>query len=223
MPVIFEGSGLGPTTRYERLPLTGLYLRSARESAESALAMPLAYDDVEQRIKLSTLAVLWSALALEAGANQLAEDLLPASAFDDFDQCRGSFKRPAKVSRTIWKWHQLFAKGPRVEIPLADPLMVAAAALVQTRNQLSHYQPLRSSRKVHYQPPPPVRGPDGMYHVVMWDVNMEPARVEPSLVEDELLGDQPRTHFLAAWNIFWKWEVTNARDGSDLKTAVPPL
>jgi hypothetical protein len=223
MPVIFESGSDGPTIRYQSVPLTGLYLRSARKSAVAALATAERPDSLEQRIEFAILAVLWSTLALEAGANERAEDVFPPSNLDDFDRCRKSFRKPANVSRTIWKWHKLFADGPKVTIPLSEPLLVAAEALVQTRHRLSHYQPQRASRKIHYQPPPPIKMPDGAYHGVIWSAEMPPVKVEPSLVESELLGDKPKEHFLAAWRVFRQWEVSNGRDGANFENAVPPL
>lgn len=223
MSVILECKGNGPTIWYDRIQVTGLYLRSARKSAASVLVLADDKERFEERIELAILAVIWSTLALEAGANQYAEDVFSNHNMDDFDRCRKAFQKPLKVSRTVWKWHKLFAEGPKVTIPLSDPLLIAAENLMQARHLLSHYRPQHTSKKFYYQPSPYVKGSDGMYHREMWNMKMTPIKVEPSLVEKELLGDKPREHFLAAWNIFRKWELSYGTDSSELEKAVPPL
>ena len=224
MSVIFECKGNEPMVWYKRIQMTGLYLQSARKSAASALAITDDSERLEERIELAILAVIWSTLALEAGANQIAEDVFSNDNLGDFDFCRKAFQKPPKVnvSRTVWKWHKLFAEGPKVAIPLSDPLLIAAEGLMQARHLLSHYRPQHTSQKIYYQPGPYEKGPDGMYHRE-WNAKMTPIKVEPSLVEKELLADKPREHFLAAWNIFRKWELSYGTEGSNLEKAVPPL
>lgn len=226
MPVVLEGSLGGGSVRYRPIPLVGLCLRSARRSTEAALAVPVVNKKLEERIELAILAVVWSALALEAGANQFAEDVLPKNNLDDFMWCRKSFSKPPRVSQTVWKWHKLFIEGPKVDISLSDPLFVAAEYLVQARNRLSHYRLKDTSQKIYYPPVHVPEAQDGKLYFVSFDVwraDMEPDKVEPSLVEKELLADKPKEHFGAAWNVFHKWELSNRRDGSELEKAIPPL
>lgn len=223
MPVVMEGRGNGPTVRYERIQLTGLYLRGARRSAASALAITETSDRLDARLELAILAVIWSTLALEAAANQLAEDVFSGATLTDFDRCRKSFRKPKNVSATVWKWHKLFTEGPKVAVALSDCVLVAAERLVQTRHMLCHYRPQDTSQKIFYEPPPPVKTADGMYYREMWSAEMTPAKVEPALVERELLGDKPGEHFRAAWDVFHEWELAYGGDGSNLERIAPRL
>ena len=213
MPLIMEFGGGGPTIRYNSVPLTGFYLRCARKSAVAAFAIGDDGDRSDERIELAILTVIWATLALEAGAHQCAEVVFSAEDLDDFNWCRKSFQKPKGVSRTAWKWHKLFAAGPKVVIALADPVLDAAERLVQARNGLSHYRLQAASQKVYYQPEPPV----------FWSAYMQPTKVEPSLVEAELLGEKPREHFVAAWTVFYRWELACGRDVADFEKAVPRL
>ena len=213
MPLIMKFGGGAQTVRYNLVQLTGFYLRCARKSAVAALAFGDGTDRSDERIELAILTVIWATLALEAGAHQYAEDVFPPESLDDFNFCRKSFHKSNRVSQTVWKWQKLFAAGPKVDIPLSDPVLVAAEALVQARHGLSHYRPQIAAQKVYFQPEPPLFG----------SAYMQPSRVEPSLVEKELLGDKPKEHFLAAWTLFHRWELANGRDVADFENAVPRL
>lgn len=213
MPLIMKFGAGGPTIRYNHVQLTGFYLRCARKSAVAALAIGDGAERSDERIELAILTVIWATLALEAGAHQYGEDVFSAEDQDDFNWCRKSFHKPNRGSQTVWKWHKLFAAGPKVDIALSDPLMVAAEALVQARHGLSHYRPQIAAQRVYFQPEPPV----------VLSAYMRPTKVEPSLVEKELLGDKPREHFLAAWTVFYRWELAYGRDATVFENAVPRL
>ena len=210
MPLIMEFGAGGPTIRYNTVQLTGFYLRCARKSAVAVLGAEEPSDEV---LESAILTVIWGTLALEAGAHQFAEDVFPRETLTEFNFCRKSFHKVGGGSQTVWKWHKLFAAGPKADIPLSDPIFVAAERLVQARHGLSHYQPQTAAQKVYFQPKPPVA----------WSAFLQPARVEPSLVEKELLGDKPREHFRAAWTVFHRWELACGRNGLDFENAIPRL
>ncbi len=223
MPLILEGRGDGPTIVYQRIPLTGMYLRSARKFAVSALEITETSDRLEERIEHAILVVIFSTLALEAAANQFAEDIYSGTTLADFDRLRKSFRKPRDISSTVWKWHKLFADGPKVTMALSDPLLTGTEHLVKTRHMLSHYRPQDTSRKIYYDPSPVVKTVDGMYYREMWNVGMTPSKVESSLIERELLGDKPGEHFRAAWDVFHAWELANGGNGSKLEQIAPRL
>jgi hypothetical protein len=221
MPVVLEGHGNGPTILYQRIQLTGVYLRGARKSAESALAFTEIDDHLEVRIEHAILTVILSTLALEAAANQFAEDIFSGTELADFDRLRKAFRKPENISATVWKWHKLFAAGPKVTVPLSDPVLIGAERLVRTRHMLSHYRPQDASRKIYYEPTPPAKTAEGMYYREFWNADMKPSKVEPSLVERELLGEKPMEHFRAAWDVLYAWEIAHGGDGSKLEQVVP--
>jgi hypothetical protein len=177
---------------------------------------------MEKRLELSIMTILWATLALEAGATETAEDIISASDLTIFDQCRKQYKKPDKISKTVWKWHWLFKAGPKVEIPPTDPFFVAAEELIQLRHLLTHYKPQNTARKLYYQPTPPVLKEDGYSHSTAWSVDMHPTRVEPSLVES-LLNQSASKHYMAAREVFFQWELKNGRDETEIDKAFPKL
>jgi len=223
MPVIMQSQGDGPTIQYRRIQLTGLYLRSARKAAATALSISDSNENLDERVELGILAVIWSTLALEAGANQFAEDVFSKHNLNDFDKCKKLFQKPPHISKIVWKWHKLFAEGPKVPIDLSDLLLVEAERLVQLRHKLSHYRPQDASQKLYYQPTPPVKQPNGMFSREMWNAGMKPIKVEPSLVEKELVANKSRENYLAAWNVFNRWELAYGRGSSNLQENIPSL
>lgn len=224
MGLIMKGGGNEPTIVYQRVPLTGLYLHCAYMAAKFAIATPDEAKHIEQQIEQRILTILWSTLALEAGANEFVENLISNDKdLKDFDLCRKKYKKPPAISRTIWKWKLLFKLGPHVEIALSESFLVDAEKLVQTRHLLSHYKPQDTSRKVYYHPNPPVKTKDGGYYGVMWDANTIPAKVESSSVEREVLNQSPSQFYMTSRNVFLQWELKNGRDGTDLAKAIPIL
>lgn len=202
MGVVMQGGGNQPTVSYQRIKLTALYLRCARKSAQRAIEIADIPEQIDEYLEYSIQTILWSVLSLEAGVNELAEDVIAVSDLGDFDRCRKKFHNAGNVSRTIWKWHLLFKLGPKQDVPLSDPALQKAEMLVQTRHHLAHYRPQETSRKLYFHPGPAEPQKDGKVFQVMWHAGMEPTKIEPSLVEQELLGDKPKQHFLAARDVF---------------------
>lgn len=223
MGVVMQGGGTQPTVCYQRIKLTGLYLRCARKSAQRAVEIADIPEQREECLEHTIQTILWSVLSLEAGVNEFAEDVIAVSDLEDFDQCRKRFHKPKNISKTIWKWHLLFKLGPKQDVPLTDPILHKAEMLVQTRHHLAHYRPQETSRKLHFHPGPAEPQEDGKVFQVMWHAGMVPTTIEPALVEQELLGDKPKQHFLAARDVFLQWELNNGGDGSSLAEAIPGL
>lgn len=223
MSIVMQGKGDGPTIHFRRIQLTGLYLKSARKAAVASLALSSTDENIDERVELGILVVIWSALALEAGANQFAEDVFANRNLDDFDKCKKEFHKPAKISNVAWKWHKLFVEGPKKPMELSDPVIVAVERLMQLRHRLSHYRPQDASQKLYFQPSTPIKQPDGMIYREMWNANMKPYTIEPSLVEKELVANKSRENFLAARNTFSSWEAAYGRGAAELDKAIPPL
>ena len=177
MGTIMQSGGGKPTVLFQPVSLTGFYLGRARKSAESALEISDATEQIDQRVELAILTILWATLALESGSNEQAENILPVAHLKNFDQCTKQYKKQDKLSKTIWKWHWLFKLGPKVEMPLTDPFFVAAEELIQLRHLLTHYKPQNTARKSYYQPTPPVLKEDGYDYSTAWSVDMRPIRV----------------------------------------------
>jgi hypothetical protein len=223
MGIVMQSGGGKPTVHFQRVSLTGFYLECARKSAEEALGMIDEKEQIEKRLELSIMTILWATLALEAGANEKAEDIISAANLTIFDQCRKQYKKPDKLSKTAWKWHWLFKVGPKVEIPPSDPPFVAAEELIQLRHSLTHYKPQDVARKVYFEPTPPVLKEDGFYHSSVWSIDMKPSKIEPSLVEAAVLHQPAAKHYMAAREVFFQWELKNGRDGTEFDKAFPNM
>lgn len=220
MPVIMEGRLGQPLVRYDRFPLTAFYLHRAYDFAKAVSAAPEPGDVADDgRLQKAIAVILWSALALEAGANEFAEDVIPSGDLGDFDHARKGYHSPKGISRTIWKWHVLFKTGPKALIPLADPVLANAETLVQVRHQLSHYKPQDTARKIHYEAKPGV-DENGRAWNVMWDFTQKPIRIEPSLLERQVLTD-PARHFRATRALFLAWALKNGGDEICFNAAFP--
>jgi hypothetical protein len=129
------------------------------------------------RAEHSMLALIYAALAIEAWANEIAEELIPFADLDDFDGCKKAFAQPTgsdKVPQPLWRWKIVF---DRVEhaIELSDPVMVAAREVIQDRNTLAHYRLSKSATRVMHAPP---REENGM--VIVWDRQATPTSITES-------------------------------------------
>ncbi len=209
--------------RFQRVSLTGFYLNCARKSAETALGISDEKEQIEKRLELSIMTILWATLALETGANEAAEDIISSTDLTIFDHCRKQYKKPDKLSKTVWKWHWLFKAGPKVEIPPSAPLFVAAEELVQLRHNLTHYKPQDTARKVYFEPTPPVLKEDGFWHSTVWSVDMKPSKIEPSLVEAAVLHQSAAKYYMAAREVFVQWGLKYGREASEIEKALPTL
>lgn len=223
MGVVMQGGGGKPTIWFQRVSLTGQYLRYSVKAAQCAITIPDSTEHIDERFEQTVLTILWAALALESGANEFAEDIIPAGDLDHFDRCTKTYQKPKSISQTLWKWICLFKYGPKIQIPLTETFIVEAESLIQLRHQLVHYKPQESARKVYYDVQPPQRQADGTYHGVMWDAAMVPSKVEPSLVESTLFKKSASKYYMTAREVFRQWELKNGRDVSELEKAFPRL
>lgn len=223
MGIMIQSGGGKLTVHYQRVSLTGFYLNCARKSAAAALEVGDDREQIEKRLELSIMTILWATLALESGANENAENLISDADLTAFDNCRKHYKKPNKLSKTVWKWYWLFKVGPKVEMPPSDPLFVAAEELIQLRHNLTHYKPQDTARKVYYEPPPPVHKEDGFTYITVFSPDMKPSKIEPSLVETAVLRQPAAKHYMAAREIFVQWELKNSRETGKIENAFPPL
>lgn len=84
------------------------------------------------------LALLYSTLALEAGANEAAFEELSATELTSWKKGVGKYKKPKGRSEPPWRWCCLLAHLEGAS-PSYDPLTEAAHELFLARNALVHY------------------------------------------------------------------------------------
>lgn len=150
----------------------------------------------------AVLALIYSAMAIEAYANQMAEELIPFAELSDFGFCQGRFKpEVGRVSTPAWKWKLLFDQIGH-PIDMADPLLKGVARVAADRNSLVHYQLSRSATTIVHKPP---REESGMF--IMWEAGAEPANVLDSRVpslfraESATKAERALEDLLAGWNV----------------------
>ena len=223
MGILMQSGGGKPTIMFRPVSLTGLYLRCAYRSAETLLAIKDDNDQIDRRVELAISTILWATLALEAGANEIAESIIHSTELAIFDRCKKKYSKPDKVSRLIWKWHWLFKLGPKVEIELSDPLFVATEGLIQLRHLLTHYKLQDTARKLYFEPSPPVLNEDGFYQRTEWNIDMKPTKIEPSLIESAFLNQSASKHYMSAREVFIQWELKNGRGVEVFSKSFPAL
>lgn len=208
-------------TRYIPVPLGGWYLvqaaRHARRAQQSIPKTPASRKRAQEAIfESSFLTVLYSALALEAGANQVAEDVFPDADLPDFEFCRNKFavSPVGSVTRCIWKWKLLFeSKG--VAISAGDEPLAAAEALIHARHKFEHYKPTAFAMKAVFER----RATPGV--IILFSDREKPTRIEPSVVQQELAPSKSRLHYLAARAVFARWGKVVGWNPAELDAAAP--
>lgn len=123
------------------------------------------------------LALLYSTLALEAGANEAIFDELDSADQKAIQKGTGSFKKPKGRSAPPWRWCCLLA---HIEggSPTYDSLLEATESLFFARNDLVHYD-LEKAAAVEERLLPP--GLDAI--PLIWPPGYEVIHEEPSTLE----------------------------------------
>ncbi len=155
----------------------------------------------------SVLGLVYSAMSVEAYANEIAEELIPYKDLSDFDFCRGDYEPPKKfgrVSRPAWKWKLLFERVGR-PIDLSDPLLIGVERVANDRNSLVHYQMSKSATTIVHKPP---REENGMW--VMWEAGAEPERVVESRVPKLLQAESAAGAERAIEDLLTGWRAAES-------------
>src|SRR5271170_5142888 len=107
MPIVFSARLDGSeAVRQFHISLVAFHLREARRHALASASMPKGE---EQHFAEALLAVLLSALCLEAFSNEMAEGVISAQELPDFLKIRRRFRKPkAYRSSVTWKIACLF-------------------------------------------------------------------------------------------------------------------
>jgi hypothetical protein len=225
-------NGFWRTIQYHREPMAAWYLtRAARHARLCQVGtLTVSQHDAEEIFENAFLAIIYSALALEAGANQIAEDVIPDTDRDLFDRSRKPYERVGGLSAPTSKWVHLF-KNAKIAVNHKDPIIAKADQVVLARNGFAHYKPLDSGAQlITDQKPPPVReiSREGNTVQVQFDlvvplVAMSNSQIVPSLVEKEINPIRAKAHYLAVRDLFYHWYKMKGFDTSDLDNIAPAL
>jgi len=220
------------TVRKERFALTGWYLDRARAHAAAASSAQLAtlpQREVERAgapvarsdsgvfqhpAEHCFLTILYATLALEAGANELAEDYYVDEALVRFQHARGpEFQRfkgmTPRPSAIVKKWCLLFEKcGLRVTC--SEPPLREADALIQVRNYLVHFRiDEAGTHQTWWNRAEPQFGPGGSLEIEVWNAFSPPADEMKSLIERHVNSAASGQHLAAAEAVFSRWDELN--------------
>ncbi len=177
MPIEFRARLDGTETyRYYHVPIVSYYLRSARQYAV------LAESEQEQELRLlaSISAIVYSAMAIEAFINERAEDELPDSEREDFDQCRKKYKRKKGIPSVPFKFNALVSLKFGVSVP--EEIGEGLVRLVERRNTLVHYKRNETAGKLHLPGPRMGENTNGGISI-LWSLVEEPVDVDPPFIQ----------------------------------------
>src|SRR5581483_1426760 len=139
------------TTRFVPLPIAWILARIAKDHAFPLIEQgPVKANErnIQDLLKNGAVSVVFLAMTVEAAANQVGEDAFGRE-FDDFEHCRGRFKKgllPKGTPAAVQKWAFLFQeKGGEKEF--LDKVAPGLAELFDARHRLTHYKVSQHAEK----------------------------------------------------------------------------
>lgn len=197
MPVLFESKLDGSNAiRYFHYSLIRLYLDQAHEHALKARD-----GDRDHLLASSIITIMFSAMSLEAFANEISEDLIPNEEVNDFVRLRKAYKQKEQESSLVAKLRILFERKHKEA--LSAEQINNIEALVTLRNNLVHYKLSELAGKYILPPPKQTRLGDNLSMVTL-DFTQTPERVEPPFINLVNDGAALRS-FNTALNIINTW------------------
>src|ERR1700733_14275142 len=178
MPVVFSAKLDGSeAVRHVHVSLVAFYLRQARRHAITSTSLSRS----DEQFSESLLAVILSALCLEAFSNEMAEGVFGENVLSDFFKLRRRFKKPSQyLSSVTWKIACLFETQWSHSLATDAQLVRDIESLFELRNSLVHYKLTKSAARLHL--PPPAQIPvDGGGVMTVIDFEQPPTRIEKPL------------------------------------------
>jgi hypothetical protein len=180
MPIVFSAKLDGSeAVRHYHISLVAFYLREARRHALACASMPKGE---ESHFSEGLLAILLSALCLEAFSNEMAESVIAEHELPDFFKMRRRFRKPSAYRSSVtWKTACLFEAKWAHALDTDTLLVSRIESLFELRNALVHYNLTASAGRMHLPAPAqiPVEG-GGMMTVI--DFEQTATRVEKPLI-----------------------------------------
>lgn len=196
--IIVRFGGGQPTKYTEARALSDFYLHFAYQHASAK--EPTEFTDRFFQV-IST--ILFSTLALEAGANELIETHLSTEERRKFDELfRTKQKQDSKI---MWKWYCLFqSKLNHDYYSIKREIFEDINTLASLRNSLTHYKLEENARKSYFSPQKLQKMEDDGYTIPIVNGGMNPDKVEEDIFE-RLFSRNPATYYTWARNIFVEW------------------
>ena len=203
MPIVFSAKLDGSEAiRHLHISLVTFYLRQARRHAMASASIPKEDD---QHFAESVIAVLFSALCLEAFSNEMAEEVISEQDLPDFWKMRRRFRTPKQYRSSVtWKLACLFETQWSHSLASDAGLVRRIESLFELRNSLVHYNLTNSAGHVHLPAPSQIPVEGGGFMTVI-DFAQPATRVEKPListVDDKTARDSYNTGLivLQLWN-----------------------
>ncbi|MCR8923419.1 hypothetical protein NO559_11585 [Dasania sp. GY-MA-18] len=207
MVTIFEGSVNNNCVRYEHHSLVMFYLDQAQSYADVALK---AHSDGTLQSD-SIVAIIFSAMCVEAFVNETAEGLFRKEDLDDFSFLRGQFKKRGKSSSLVKKLALIFWQAFQIDAPRS--LLDSVEELVKLRNNLVHYKLTDTATKFVY-PPLVQRESSGGEMMTVVEFVQEPKAVIAPFVQ-AVTGSAAKRSLDAAISVldFWNENINDREEG----------
>lgn len=190
-------------------PLSDIYLYFAYRQASSVIAE----SDIDKFYRAVSV-ILFSALALEAGANEILDlDHLSVPEKASYESLRVTNKVKF-VSTATLKWYLLFQARDSGKLSTEDASFKEIDSLFRLRNALAHFNVEKSASKAILPPQPPVVGDDGVIRQVIASVSFTPGDLF-----EEILNNPPKLYYGWARSVFVKWGTASRLSAVVLKYA----
>ena len=179
MPKLFEArlDGLEAIRSFPR-SIVGFYLRAASDYAKEAITI----NDPDERLRKVISAITFSAMAIEAFINEVAEDIVPKKERASFDKTRKPYRKPSGQSALSFKYRILVAIiKPGSETP--EELFRQLEALASVRNTLVHYKPSDTAGK-YILPPRGRESIDGGGIKIAFRLAEKPLLIKPNFLDN---------------------------------------
>jgi hypothetical protein len=198
MPILYEAKLDGSNAvRYFHFSLVRFYLDQAHENAKKS-------QEESQGTKLLGFCVsgiMFSAMALEAFANEVSEDIVPKDELNDFIHLRKSYRKQNGESSIGAKYRILFQI--KHDYALEKELEDEINDLATMRNNLVHYKLTELSGKFIMPPVKQTQCGDGQIMSTI-DFTVQPERIEPPFIQKVSSSAAVRS-FNTALSVIKKW------------------
>jgi hypothetical protein len=204
--------GAGKPTQYmSGRPFSDLYLHFAHRQASSLITE----SDMDKFYR-GVSVILFSALALEAGANEIIELGHLSENEKALHSNLKAGNKPKFSSQVTQKWYLLFQAKDSGKLPAEDATFKGIDSLFELRNKLAHFSMEKSATKVSLPLGQQVQGEDGMGNQVIASVPFTPGNLF-----EEISVTPPGIYYEWARNVFVKWGPTSPLSERVLKYAPP--
>lgn len=198
MPIVYEAKIDGSNAvRYFHISLIRFYLDQAYEHAAKSK------EGHEEGLLLasSVIGIMFSAMALEAFANETSEDLIPKEELNDFVRLRKAYKQNEQESSLAAKLRILFER--KHNFSLEEEQLNGIEKLVSLRNNLVHYKLSELAGKNIMPPPKHTKLSNGGFMTTL-DFTVQPERVEYPFIQ-QVSGDAAASCFNIALLLINLW------------------